>query len=89
MKISMKKLFLIPLMLFVALCLTPACSDDNPVTDEALLTKFISVSTLALGESTVKALADNLLKLDDLDDAYEAIVPYLSVKPATIRLFNV
>lgn len=34
MKISMKKLFLIPLMLFVALCLTPACSDDNPVTDE-------------------------------------------------------
>lgn len=34
MKISMKKLFLIPLMLFVALCLTPACSDDNPVTEE-------------------------------------------------------
>lgn len=67
----------------------PLGSPDNPVTDEALLTKFISVSSLALGESTVKALADNLLKLDDLDDAYEAIVPYLSVKPATIRLFNV
>ena len=34
MKTSMKKLFLIPLMLFVALCLMTACSDDNPVTDE-------------------------------------------------------
>lgn len=67
----------------------PLGAPDNPVTDEALLTKFISVSTLALDENTVKTLAEHLLALDTKEDAYQAIVPYLSVKPEKIQLFNV
>ena len=67
----------------------PLGAPDNPVTDEALLTKFISVSTLALDEKTGKTLAQHLLALDDEEDAYQAIVPYLSVKPETIQLFKV
>lgn len=67
----------------------PLGAPDNPVTDEALLTKFISVSTLALDEKTVKTLAQHLLALDDEEDAYQVIVPYLSVKPEKIQLFNV
>lgn len=67
----------------------PLGAPDNPVTDEALLTKFISVSTLTLDENTVKILAEHLLALDTEADAYQAIVPYLSVKPEKIQLFNV
>ena len=47
------------------------------------------MSTLALDEKTVKTLAQHLLALDDEEDAYQAIVPYLSVKPEKIQLFNV
>lgn len=67
----------------------PLGAPDNPVTDDALLTKFISVSTLALDENTVKTLAEHLLALDNEEDAYQAIIPYLSVKPEKIQLFNV
>lgn len=67
----------------------PLGAPDNPVSDEALLKKFLSVSTLALDEATVKVLAEHLLNLEEEADAYQVILPYLSVKPEKIQLFNV
>lgn len=66
----------------------PLGAPVNPVTDEALLKKFLSVTGMVFDDDTVRTLADRLMRLPSLTDIREDIVSLLAREPKTHELFN-
>jgi 2-methylcitrate dehydratase PrpD len=60
----------------------PLGSPTNPVTDEALFRKFLSVSGIVFGEVHSKLLAERLLGIEGIPDMKAALLPLLGAKPA-------
>ena len=65
----------------------PLGAPTNPVSDEALLEKFKSVSTMSLSTETVDRLAELFLTLDDVDDV-SVFLPLLGDTPVTRGTFD-
>ena len=65
----------------------PLGAPTNPVSDEALLQKFRSVSTMSLSADTVDRLAELFLTLEDVDDA-SVFLPLLGDTPVTRGTFD-
>ena len=65
----------------------PLGAPTNPVSDEALLEKFKSVSTMSLSPATVDRLAELFLTLEDVDDA-SVFLPLLGDTPVTRGTFD-
>ena len=66
----------------------PLGSPVNPVTDEALLKKFLSVVGMVFDDGTAKTLAERLMALEDSDDVREDIVTLLAREPKTHDAFD-
>lgn len=67
----------------------PLGAPVNPVSDEALLKKFKSVSGMVLAAETVDKLAERLMTLDASEDVAADVVALLAEKPASTELFHV
>lgn len=65
----------------------PLGAPVNPVTDEALLKKFLSVTEMVFDANTAETLADRLMALDSVKDVREEIVTLLAREPKTHELF--
>ena len=66
----------------------PLGSPANPVTDEALLKKFVSAASLSLPGDVVSTLAERLLRLSSLTDVNTDIVSLLATEPVTRAPFD-
>ena len=66
----------------------PLGSSVNPVTDKALLKKFLSVVGMVFDDDTAKLLADRLMALESSDDVRRDIVTILAREPKTHNTFD-
>ena len=66
----------------------PLGSPVNPVTDEALLKKFLSVVGMVFDDDTAKLLAERLMALESSDDVRRDIVTILAREPKTHNTFD-
>lgn len=66
----------------------PLGAPSNPVTDEALLKKFLSVTSLVLTDADAHELARRLMALPDADDVKVEIVSILAAAPRTREQFE-
>ena len=67
----------------------PLGSPVNPVSDEALLKKFRSVSEMVLPAETVETLAERLMHLREVEDVARDVMALLAVEPVTHATFDV
>lgn len=67
----------------------PLGSPVNPVTDEALLKKFLSVTGMVFDAETAQTLADRLMALESSGDVRADIVTLLAAEPITHDTFDV
>lgn len=66
----------------------PLGAPQNPVTDEALLTKFKSVAGMTFRREAVDEIADLLMKLPEIEDVNARLIPLLGAKANTPTLFK-
>lgn len=66
----------------------PLGAPQNPVTDEALLTKFKSVAGMTFRHEAVDEIADLLMKLPEIEDVNARLIPFLGTKADTPTLFK-
>lgn len=66
----------------------PLGSPVNPVDDEALLSKFKSVSSMVLPKDVVDALADKLMNLEKAADVCGEVSKLLASKPSSTEVFD-
>ena len=67
----------------------PLGAPTNPVTDEALLAKFLSVVGMVYSPADAQTLADRLMALEGAEDVYADALSLLAKAPATRKLFDV
>lgn len=67
----------------------PLGSPVNPVSDEALLKKFRSVTEMVLPADTVEMLARRLMHLREVDDVARDVMTLLAQEPVTHATFDV
>lgn len=66
----------------------PLGAPQNPVTDEALLTKFRSVVSMAMADGVTAELADLFMQLPEIEDVNERLLPLLATPAANPTLFR-